>query len=82
MGVRQGDRVGVMGYNRLEWLLVQLASALGDYVLVNINPAYLRYELAFCLKKVGVAALFLDGEYHRHNYVKLVRETIPSLPSK
>ncbi len=39
-GLKQGDRVGVYSYNKWEWVVVQIATAMVGAVLVNVNPAY------------------------------------------
>ncbi|HSO98922.1 MAG TPA: AMP-binding protein [Solirubrobacteraceae bacterium] len=44
-GLRTGDRVGIWSPNRVEWALVQYATAKAGIVLVNINPAYRTHEL-------------------------------------
>src|SRR5580698_10324759 len=44
-----GDRVGIWAPNCAEWVLLQYATARVGIVLVNINPAYRTYELAYAL---------------------------------
>lgn len=34
------DRIGIYAYNKYEWVIVQMAAAVADLILVNINPAY------------------------------------------
>src|SRR3989442_1459695 len=52
-GLRAGDRVGIWSPNRIEWALVQYATAKAGIVLVNINPAYRTHELQYALKQSG-----------------------------
>jgi fatty-acyl-CoA synthase len=52
MGLNKKDRVGIYAPNRLEWMLLQYATALDDLILVNINPAYQLNELKYALNKV------------------------------
>ncbi len=40
IGLKPKDRIGVYSYNKWEWLIIQLAAAMADLILVNINPAY------------------------------------------
>lgn len=40
IGLKPKDRIAIYSYNRYEWYLVQLAAAMADLILVNINPAY------------------------------------------
>src|SRR5436190_1734306 len=52
-GLRTGDRVGVWGPNRAEWVLTQYATAKIGVILVNINPAYRTSELQYALGQSG-----------------------------
>ena len=51
LGLEAGDRIGVWSTNCVEWVLLHLACARIGAVLVNVNPAYRAYELAFVLRK-------------------------------
>src|ERR1700678_1378578 len=46
-GLEAGDRVGIWSPNRVEWALVQYATAKAGIVLVNVNPAYRAHELRY-----------------------------------
>ena len=59
LGLRPGDRVGVWACNCVEWIYLQLATALNGMVLVNVNPAYRAHELRYVLRKSGMQAIFL-----------------------
>lgn len=34
------DRIGLYAYNKSEWVIIQMAAAIADLILVNINPNY------------------------------------------
>ncbi len=74
LGLRSGDRVGVWSTNCAEWVFVHLACARIGAVLVNINPAYRAYELAFVLRKSGMRALFLWENDKRSDYRSILGE--------
>ena len=40
LGLRSGDRAGIWSANCAEWVILQLACARAQLVLVNFNPAY------------------------------------------
>jgi fatty-acyl-CoA synthase len=40
LGLKPKDRIGIYSYNKWEWFIIQLAAAMADLILVNINPAY------------------------------------------
>ena len=76
LGLGPRDRVGVWSTNCLEWILLHLASARIGAVLVNVNPAYRAYELAFVLRKSGMKALFLLEKDNRSDYRSILQEAI------
>jgi fatty-acyl-CoA synthase len=74
LGIRPGDRVGVWACNCVEWVYLQLATALAGAVLVNVNPAYRSHELRFVLRKSGMKALFLHEADSRARYLDVLNE--------
>ena len=74
LGLRAQDRIGVWSTNCVEWILLQLACARLGVVLVNVNPAYRAYELAFVLRKSGMKALFLWESDRRSDYRGILDE--------
>ncbi|MGB3302505.1 MAG: AMP-binding protein, partial [Gordonia sp. (in: high G+C Gram-positive bacteria)] len=46
-GVTTGDRVALWAPNRFEWVLTQFAAAEIGAILVVLNPAYRRSEVAY-----------------------------------
>lgn len=63
MGVAHGDRVAVMSPNRPEWVLLEYALARIGAVMVTVNPAFRRAELAYLLTQGRIGSLFVVGEY-------------------
>ncbi len=74
LGIRPGDRVGVWAANCVEWVCLQLATALTGAVLVNVNPAYRAHELRFVLRKSGMKAIFLHQRDARVAYLEILDE--------
>ena len=74
MGIRPGDRVGLWSSNCLEWVYLQLATALTGSVLVNVNPAYRSHELRYVLRKSGMKAIFLRPVDEHVNYAAILNE--------
>lgn len=56
-GLRPGERLGIWAPNRVEWTLVQYATARIGVVLVTVNPAYRTDELRHALHQSGCAML-------------------------
>lgn len=58
-----------------------MACARADLILVNVNPAFLADELAYCLNKVGVKALVLAEFLKKQNYVEILKKALQVEPS-
>ena len=76
LGLGAGDRIGVWSTNCVEWVLLHLACARIGAVMVNVNPAYRAYELAFVLRKSGMKALFLLEKDSRSDYRAILQEAM------
>lgn len=71
------DRIGIYAYNKYEWVVVQIAAAVADLILVNINPAYQSEEVAYTINKVGLSVLILSDHYRHLNYIDIVKHILP-----
>lgn len=78
-GFECGDRIGIWSTNNIEWLLLQLATARIGIILVNINPAYRRRELAYALQKSQVQGLFTIPSFRGSDYTDMLLELMPEL---
>lgn len=81
VGLEKGDRVGIWSPNRYEWVLLQYATARIGIILVNINPAYRVHELEYALNQSGIRVLFSTKTFKTSNYVKMIQEIRPKVPS-
>ncbi len=81
LGLEPGDRVGIWAPNCSEWVLTQFATAKVGLILVNINPAYRRAELAYALNKVGCKALVLAPALKSTDYLAILTDLAPELSS-
>ncbi|KAI0065254.1 acetyl-CoA synthetase-like protein [Artomyces pyxidatus] len=79
LGVRKGDRVGVVMGNNSAYATLQWACASIGAILVTINPAYRVHELIDTLRLVGVSHLFLVPQIRTSSYLTLLAEALPSL---
>ena len=80
LGVAPGDRVGIWSPNRIEWAVVQYATAQIGAILVNVNPAYRVHELRHALGAAGVRTLVSARGFHAADYVASVDEVRGDLP--
>ena len=81
IGLRRGDRLGLWSPNRVEWMLVQYATARAGVVLVNVNPAYRTHELAFAVRQSGCRVLVCAEAFKTSDYVAMVDEVRADLPA-
>ncbi|WP_041277553.1 AMP-binding protein [Desulfotalea psychrophila] len=79
LGLKKGERVGIWSQNRLEWVLVQFATARLGLVLVNINPACRLRELDHILSQVDCSAIIFSDRSKFTNYFEMVTTLIPQL---
>ncbi len=80
-GVVKGDRVGIWSPNRVEWPVVQYASARVGAILVNINPSYRAAELDFALNQSGVTVLVYAPSFRTAEYEPILAAARPRCPN-
>lgn len=76
-GIKKGDRVGIWSPNRVEWVLVQFATARVGAVLVNINPAYKTNDLKYALKQSQISLLIASHYFRQTDYVEMLNHIRP-----
>jgi len=81
LGVEPGDRVGIWSPNCAEWLIAQYALAKVGAITVNINPAYRLRELEYALQQSGVSVLIAARRFRDGDYLAMLNELAPKLPS-
>jgi len=75
-GVEQGDRVGVMAANSLQWIVLSQAAMLAGAILAPVNPRFTFSEASYLLvDRYRAKALFHDDE--RGEVVSKVGDQIP-----
>ncbi|XP_066470819.1 medium-chain acyl-CoA ligase ACSF2, mitochondrial [Tiliqua scincoides] len=79
LGLKKGDRLGMWGPNKYEWVLMQFATAEAGIILVSVNPAYQAHELEFVLRKVGCKALVFPTQFKTQKYYEILKHVCPEL---
>lgn len=79
LGLQKGARVGVFAPTALDYYTVQLACAMSDLILVNINPAYRQQELEYAVNKVDCEVLFIVSKLKTTDYEAMVRTLVPDI---
>jgi fatty-acyl-CoA synthase len=81
LGLQSKARVGVYAPTMLDYYVIQLACAMADLVLVNINPGYMIHELEYALNKVGCEAVFIVSQVRTTNYEDMIHKIAPKVGS-
>ncbi|KAL6306088.1 acyl-CoA synthetase [Sparassis latifolia] len=79
LGVKKGDRVGVLMGNNSAYACMQWACARVGAILVTLNPAYRLPELVNTLNLVGVSHLFVVPRLRSSAYISMLSDAFPSL---
>ncbi|MDH3228731.1 MAG: AMP-binding protein [Alphaproteobacteria bacterium] len=79
LGLRPGERIGILAPNLSEWVAVQFGTAYAGLILVNVNPAYRLPELEFALNKVGCRALITADRFKTSDYIAMLRDLVPEI---
>ncbi|KAI6104309.1 acetyl-CoA synthetase-like protein [Pisolithus sp. B1] len=79
LGVKKGDRVGVVMGNNSAYALLQWACASVGAILVTLNPAYRLPELVEALNIAGVSHLFVVPRIRTSQYVRGLSAAFPDL---
>jgi len=80
LGIEKGDRVGIWSPTRVEWTLLQFATARVGAVLVNINPAYRAGEMAYAVNQSGLRLLVTAPAFKTSDYLARIDEVRDQLP--
>ena len=79
LGIRRGNRVAIWSPNRVEWIIVQFATARIGAILVNINPAYQYTELEFALNKARARVLIMARAQKSSDYLSILKQLAPEI---
>jgi fatty-acyl-CoA synthase len=80
-GVEPGDSVGVLLGNEPNWVVLCLAASAVGATFVPLNTWYRKSEIEWTLRHSGVRLLICAADYLKSDYIKLINEIIPELPS-
>ncbi|KXN89148.1 Putative acyl-CoA synthetase YngI [Leucoagaricus sp. SymC.cos] len=82
MGVKKGDRVGVIMGNNSAYAMLQWACVSIGAILVTINPAYKLHELVSTLRVVNVQHLFAVPRMRSSTYIETLSQAFPQIRSQ
>ena len=79
VGVRRGDRVGVLLGNQPEWLIGAYGAAYVGAVTVPLNTWYKRNEIEWTLRHAGVVALIAATSFLKQDFAAMLDLIAPKL---
>lgn len=80
IGVRKGDRVGVLFQNCLEFFYVQQAILYVGGIFISLSTRYRKFEITYMMKHAGAKFMFCVDEYMGTGFVDLLEGIRPELP--
>ncbi len=80
LGVRKGDRVGVMFPNCPEFFYVQQGILYIGGVFISLSTRYRKYEITYMMKHAGARFLFSVDQYKGTSFVDLLSEIRKEMP--
>lgn len=80
LGLRRGDRVGVLFPSCLEFFYVQQAILYIGGIFISLSTRYRRFEITYMLKHAGARFLFCVDEYMDANFIEVLEEVRHELP--
>jgi fatty-acyl-CoA synthase len=79
LGLKHGDRVGILMGNGEEWLSLFYGAAMIGAVTVPVNTRFKAAEIDFCLKQSECKALFYVDRFLNIDFGAMVREVGPGI---
>ena len=80
MGIRPGDTVSFQLPNWTEAVILNLACALGGFVINPVIPIYRQAELSFILADCRARIAFIPGQWRGVDYAGIYADLRPRLP--
>ena len=78
LGVRRGDRVGILSENRPEWAIADFACLTAGLTDVPIYPTLPADQIAYVLKDSGAVAIFVSTRTQAEK-IREIRAQLPAL---
>jgi fatty-acyl-CoA synthase len=63
LGIKKGDRVGILAHNRIEFVDAFFAAGKAGFILVPLNTRLTAHELEYIIGDSGMKTLIYDGEF-------------------
>jgi fatty-acyl-CoA synthase len=81
MGIRRGDRIGIIALTQPEWLYTYFAASKIGAVIVGLNVRYRESELDYMLNQSEARAVVTLSQFADMDYASFFREFRPRIAS-
>ncbi|KAF0804441.1 long-chain-fatty-acid--CoA ligase [Alcanivorax xiamenensis] len=81
LGLRRGDRIGVIAPNRVDWLWLFFACARLGVAVVGLSVRYRDAELRYMVKDSGIRAVFTVADHDKCDFLALFDRLAPETPT-
>jgi len=78
LGVKRGDRVGILSENRPEWSITDFASLCAGAVSVPVYPTLLGWQIEYILNDAGTVAVVCSNQEQLDKVLE-IRSHVPTL---
>jgi len=78
LGIRAKDRVGIIGENRLEWIIADFAIGLTGAVIVPVFPTLSSKQEEFIYNDCEASTIFVSNSFQLQKVLEF-KESLPSL---
>lgn len=80
LGLRKGDRVGVLIPSCIEFFYIQQGILYLGGIFISLSTRYRKYEITYMMKHGGARFLFCVDEYMGADFIAILEEIRPELP--
>ncbi len=80
LGLRKGDRVGVLFSSGLEFFYIQQGILYLGGIFISLSTRYRKFEITYMMKHGGARFLFCVDEYMGTDFIAIIEEIRPELP--
>ena len=81
LGLRRGDRIGIIGLNQIEWLLLFYAATQVGVAVVGLSVRYRDNELLAMLADSQTRAVFTLVQHEGFDFISMLGRLRPQLPA-
>jgi len=81
MGLRRGDRLGLLSLNRIEWVVLFFGAMRLGVAVVAMSPRYRDSELSYMVRDSEVKAIATIGMHEGHDFLAMFDRLAPELPT-